>query len=138
MRGCRVRKIVFWLLALTLTPRGVVAEDTAAVVAVLPDEAAECGYLLRRCQDVELAERRVVKNEQAMQEVRAFCIRAERDLHALLFYGRAVREYALSVKTHRELRHGTLKAAAAIRAKRKTVPVCFLQCPEILHPEAIE
>ncbi len=119
---------------LLLLPAGSAATDTAAVAAALPNEAAECRYLLSLCEPAEAAFRKV-------HEVTTKLARAQRlppefrtpvTLEALSKL--QTQEKAARNDFNARLLE-TLEAAAAIRAKHDQPPACFQQCPNVLGSE---
>jgi hypothetical protein len=117
---------VVWFL-----PAGGRATDTAAVVAALPDEAAECRYLLSLCQLAAVAFSKV----RAVTTKLAHAQRLPPESHtpATLEALSKLQAQETVVRNEFNLRLAeTLEAAAAMRAKHEQPPTCFQQCSHVL------
>ena len=131
-------RLGMWLTPLLgvclLLPARTEATDVAAVVADLPDEAAECRYLLSLCQPAEAAlkkgqeitakiehDQRVSKDSRTQATVEA--------LNKL-----QTRRTAAQNELNNRLLE-TLEAATAIRAKHAQPPRCFQKCPHVLRSD---
>jgi len=107
------------------------ATDTAAVVAALLDEAAECQYLLSLCQPAEAALRKLqaVTRQRERSEHLPPASRTPASLEALSKL--QTQEKAARNNFDTRLQQ-SLEAATAMRAKHAEVPACFQQCPHVL------
>ena len=110
------------------------ATDTAAVVAALPNEAAECRYLLSLCQPAETAFGKVravtTKLTRAQRLPPASRTPATLDAVSKL----QSQEKAARNEFNTRLQQ-SVEAAAAIRAKHPEPPACFQQCPNVLRSD---
>ncbi len=110
------------------------ATDTAAVVAALPNEAAECRYLLSLCEPAEAAFKKVhaVTTKLARAQRLPLASRTPGTLEALSTV--QTQERAARNEFNTRLQQ-SLTAAAAIRAKHAEPPACFQQCPNVLRSD---
>ena len=110
------------------------ATDAAAVGAALPNEAAECRYLLSLCQPAEAALKKVqeVTRKRERYERLPPASRTPATLGALSklqAHEKAARN-AFNIRLRQ-----SVEAAAAIRAKHREPPACFQQCPNVLRSD---
>jgi len=110
------------------------AMDTATVAAALPDEAAECRYLLSLCQPAEAAFRKV--HAVTTKFARAQRLPPESHTPGTLEALSKLQAQEKAARNEFNVRlQETLEAAAAIRAKHNQPPTCFQQCPTVLRSD---
>jgi len=115
-------------------PAGGRATDTAAIAAALPDEAAECRYLLSLCQPAEAAFRKV--HEVTTKLAHAQRLPLESRMPATLEALSKLQAQEKAARNEFNVRlQETLEAAAVIRAKHNQPPTCFQQCPHVLRSD---
>ena len=119
---------------LLLLPAGSAATDTAAVAAALPNEAAECRYLLSLCEPAEAAFRKVHEVTTKLARAQRLPLESRTPVTLEALSKLQTQEKAARNDFNARLLE-TLEAAAAIRAKHDQPPACFQQCPNVLGSE---
>jgi hypothetical protein len=104
------------------------------VVAALPDEAAECRYLLSLCQPAEVAFSKV--RAVTTKLARAQRLPPESHTPATLEALSKLQAQEKAARNEFNIQLAeTLEAAAAMRAKHEPPPACFQQCPNVLRSD---
>lgn len=104
------------------------AADTAAVAAALPDEASECRYLKKLCEEVRRTQKEM---ETQMVRVEKKKLSAEERETARQILSLMIRDFRDSITAVGD-------AATVIRAKHETMPSCFSQCDGVLDSKHFE
>ncbi len=115
---------VLTLMLLLSFPNMTWSADTAAVAAALKDEASECRYLLRMCQEGRDIKRR---SDESMVEVEA--AKTSNDVNRMALATSAGR-YLLNATVEKQ--GEVFEAMKVIRAKHDEMPKCFEQCSDVI------
>lgn len=153
MKRCLILAVLFCL------PQDVFGEDTGVVAATLKDEASECRYLLRLCDEVrrhsvclketaEAQQKLTMEMERSTKELEKATKEVKRgtpnkgltiaQMHAKSqsldkrhdeLHAKHSLCIALSMQSHTD-RHN---AAKVIRAKHEVMPSCFQECADVMN-----
>ena len=115
-----------------LLPAGGEIRDLAAVVADLPDEAAECRYLLSLCEPAEAVFRKVHAVTTKLHRSERLPPESRTPVTLEALSNLQTQEKAARNEFNARLLE-TLEAAAALRAKHDRLPACFQKCPNVLR-----
>lgn len=119
----------FWLLSARSETR-----DIAVVVADLPNEAAECRYLLSLCKPAEAVFKKVQEVNAKVEHYQRMPKKSRTQATVEALSKLQTQQTAVQNEFNNQLLE-TLEAAAAIRAKHPQPPMCFQQCPNVLRSD---